>query len=156
MKALNIAYLFIAPPLAEIFIKFWMRWHQDTLQESMLTCFKRFFKNCCVIIDCTEIFIERTSDLLAHAQVWSNYKHRSTLKFLLGITPQGTISFISPCAGGQISDKEIVKQSNLVDILLPGDIVIADRGFTCDKYPCKALAQVKIPTFTKRKSSSKK
>jgi hypothetical protein len=52
--------------------------------------------------------------------VWSNYKHHSTIKFLLGITPQGTISFLSECAGGRLSDKEIVEESNLINHLLPG------------------------------------
>ena len=75
---------------------------RDTLQETMPFSFKRFFKECCVIIDRTQVFIERPSDLLARPQVWSNYKHYSTLKFLIGITPQGTISYVSPCAGGTI------------------------------------------------------
>ena len=51
---------------------------QVTLQETMPSSFRRFFKKCCVIIiDCSEVFIERPSDLLACAQVWSNYKHHS-------------------------------------------------------------------------------
>jgi hypothetical protein len=82
--------------------------------------FRKFFNNCCVIVDCTEVFIERPSDLLAPAQVWSNYKHHSTVKFLLGITPQGTISFVSDCVGGRMTDKEIVEQSKLIDFLNPG------------------------------------
>ena len=71
-------------------------------------------------LDCTKIFIERPSDLLSRAQVWSNYKHHSTIKFLIGITPQGTISYVSECAGGRMSDKELVEQSNLIDYLNPG------------------------------------
>ena len=69
--------------------------------------FHKFFKKCCVIIDCTEV--ERPTDLLARAQVWSNYKHHSTIKFLIGITPQGSISFISSCVGGRMSDKILQK-----------------------------------------------
>lgn len=109
-----------------------------------------------MIIDCTEVFIEQPSDLLARAQVWSNYKHHSTLKFLIGITPQGTIAYVSRCAGGRISDKEIVEQSNLIDYLLPGDVIIADRGFRCDDYACMALAEIKIPPFTKGKKQLEK
>ena len=45
------------------------------------------------------------------AHIWSNYKHNSTITFLLGITPQGTISFVSDCVGGHITGKEIVAQS---------------------------------------------
>ena len=57
--------------------------------------------------------------------MWSNYKYHSTAKFLIGITPQGTVSYVSKCAGGRISDKEIVEKSNLIDFLLPGKKNIA-------------------------------
>ena len=94
---------------------------RETLRLTMPMSFRKFFLNCCVIIVCTEIFIERPSNLLAHAQVWSNYKHHSTVKFIIGIIPQGTISFLSECVGGRMSDKEIVEQSNLINNLLPGN-----------------------------------
>lgn len=129
---------------------------RDVLQKTLPSSFRRFFKQCCVIVDCTEVFIERPSDLLARAQVWSNYKHHSTLKFLIGITPQGTVSYVSPCAGGRMSDKEIVERSALIDYLLPGDVVIADRGFTCNDYAHMVLAEVKTPPFTKGKKQLEK
>lgn len=97
---------------------------REVLRLTMPTSFRKCFKNCTVIIDCTEIFVERPSNLEARAQVWSNYKHHSTIKFLIGITPQGTISYISRCAGGRMSDKEIVEQSTLTDHLLPGEAEI--------------------------------
>ncbi len=93
---------------------------RETLRLTMPMSFRKFFKRCAIIIDCSEIFVERPSDLLARAQVWSNYKHHSTLKFLIGITPQGTISYVSSCVGGRMSDKEIVESSSLLNYLLPG------------------------------------
>ena len=52
---------------------FLIQWpERDVLRLTMPLSFRRFFKTC-VIIDCTEIFIEQLSDLLARAQVWSNY-----------------------------------------------------------------------------------
>ena len=33
---------------------------------------------------------------------------------MIGITPQGTISYILECVGGRMSDKEIVEQSSLL------------------------------------------
>ena len=47
-----------------------------------------------------EVFIEMPSNLLARAQTWSNYKHHNTVKFLVGIAPQGTVTFISDAWGG--------------------------------------------------------
>ena len=66
------------------------------------------------------------------------------MKFLIVRIPQGTISYLSSCVGGRISDKEIVEHSNLIDHLLPGDVVIADREFTCDEYAHMLLTEVKI------------
>ena len=54
-----------------------------------------FGKKVTVIIDCLEVFIEEPSNLLARAQTFSNYKHHNTIKILIGITPQGSISFVS-------------------------------------------------------------
>ena len=105
---------------------FLIKWPtRDALRLTMPISFRRFFKKCCVIIDCTEVYMECPSNLLARAQVWSNYKHHSTVKFLIGLTPQGTISFVSKCAGGRISDKEITEQSGIMDLLLPGTVQVA-------------------------------
>ena len=50
---------------------------------------------CSVIIDCTEIFIERARNLTVRALTWSNYKHHNTIKILVGMAPTGAISFLS-------------------------------------------------------------
>ena len=59
------------------------------------------------IIDCFEIFIKRPSNLVARAQTWSSYKHHNTVKYLIAITPQGSVSFISDGWGGRTRDKYI-------------------------------------------------
>ena len=62
----------------------------------MPQCFQYSFgKKVTVIIDCFEVFIDRPTNLMARAQTFSNYKHHNTAKILIGITPQGTISFVS-------------------------------------------------------------
>ena len=82
-----------------------------------------------VIIDCFEIFIERPSSLRARALAWSTYKHHNTVKYLIGIAPQGLISFISQGYGGRASDKFVTENCGLLNKLLPGDCIMADRGF---------------------------
>ena len=59
----------------------------------MLDCFKLSCGNkVAVIIVCFEVFIECPSSFLVRAATWSSYKHHNTVKFLIGITPQGVVS----------------------------------------------------------------
>ena len=81
------------------------------------------------IIDCFELFIEKPSNLLAKSCTWSQYKHYNTAKHLISITPQGIISFVSKRWGGQVSDRHITFNSSFLQNILPGDVVLADRGF---------------------------
>ena len=48
------------------------------------------------------------------------------MKYLIGITPQGTVSFISNGWCGRTSDKEITEKSGFLLKLTPGDLVLAD------------------------------
>ena len=78
---------------------------RGVLWQTMPSSFRKFIRKCAVIIDCSEVYMERLSDQLSRAQVWSDYKHHSTVKFLIGIAPQGVIYFASKAYGGRISDK---------------------------------------------------
>ena len=109
----------------------------EDLWRTMPQCFKYSFgTKTTVIIDCFEVFINRPSNLLARAQTWSSYKHHNTVKVLIGITPQGTISYVSQAWGGRTSDKYLTENCGILNKLLPGDLVLADRGFTiAESYP---------------------
>lgn len=105
-----------------------------------------------VIIDCFELYIERAQNLRAKAETYSNYKSRHTMKYLIGITPQGTVSFISTGYGGRASDKRIAESSGFLQKLSPGDIVLADRGFDIKESVALMGATLKIPAFTRGRS----
>lgn len=60
---------------------------------------------------------------------WSNYKHCNTIKYLIGSTPDGYISFVSEGYGGRISDINLVEQSGFLEAVPDNCTIIADRGF---------------------------
>ena len=50
--------------------------------------------------------------------------------------------------GGRASDQHL---TGILDHLLPGDIVLADRGFNVQDAAAIYFAEVKLPPFTKGK-----
>ena len=112
-------------------LAFLVKWaEREDLKMTLPACFKEKFSSCAVIIDCFGGFIDRPSCLLAHAQTWSSYNHHNTAKILIGITPQGTVSFISKGWGGRASEKLITEHCGLLNkVLLPEYLVLAYGGF---------------------------
>lgn len=126
---------------------------RNNLWKTMPMCFKYAFGNkVIVVIDCFEVFIEKPTNLLARAQTFSSYKHHNTIKILIGITPQGTVSYVSEAWGGRTSDKFLTENCGFLDKVLPGDMVMADRGFTITESVGLKQAKLVIPAFTKGKS----
>lgn len=125
---------------------------REDLHRTMPQSFHFSFGNkTTVIIDCFEVFINRPSNLYARAQTFSSYKHHNTVKILIGISPQGSISFVSKAWGGRTSDKFLTENCGLMKKLIPGDLVLADRGFTIQESLMFHRAQLAIPAFTRGK-----
>ena len=143
--------------LLSIKLDFLIHWpDRQELIKTMPTDFRKHFKKCVIITDCFEVFIERPTSLKARAQTYSNYKKHNTVKFLIGITPQGSIAFVSKGWGGRASDVYITENCGLLRNLLPGDLILADRGFTIEQIVGLYCAEVKIPPFTKGKKQLSK
>ena len=136
-------------------LSFLIRWpDHDASHRTLPNVFRQYFPRFTGIIDCTEIFIDRPKNLRARAQVYSNYKKHSTVKFLVACTPLGSVSFVSKAWGGRVSDVELVKNSGFISSRLhsPGDQILADRGFTLkDELAAICGTELIIPSFTKGK-----
>ena len=75
---------------------------------------------------------------------------------LIGIAPQGAITFISKGWGGHVSDIRIIEHCGILEHLLPGDLVLADRGFNIHDSAGMFCAEVKLPPFTTGKKQLSK
>ncbi|XP_023247757.1 uncharacterized protein LOC111643784, partial [Copidosoma floridanum] len=102
---------------------------KDTVLGMTPDCFKPKYENVRVIIDCTEFPIEVPSRVDHRVFTYSHYKKGFTAKVLIGCSPSGLITFVSPCAGGRKSDSQITLESRLLNLLEDGDEVLADKGF---------------------------
>lgn len=76
------------------------------------------------------------TDLDAWAQTWCNYKHYNTVKFLIGLAPQGVITYISKGWRGRVSDVHLTENSGLLDNL---NLILADLGFSAFMYYAKVI-----------------
>ena len=133
-------------------LSFLIAWpERGVCSQNMPIAFKETYPRCRCIIDCSEIFIETPLNYTARAKTFSNYKKHNTIKFLIGVTPFGTISFLSECWGGRVSDKNLTQSSNFLNKLEQGDTILADRGFTVAEDLGVHGATLEIPSFTRGK-----
>ena len=122
---------------------------RETVQQYMPKEFatSKRYGNTRVIVDATELFIEKPSGLSLQSVTWSNYKSHNTLKGLIGICPFGGVTFVSNLWAGSISDVELTMKSGLLELLQVGDNVMADKGFNIEEVLIQRGLTLNIPPF---------
>ena len=97
------------------------------------------------------MFIEQPT---LQAWIYFNYKKHNTIKFLIGITPQGSVAYISKGWGGRVFGVQLMESCGLLQKLLPVDMILADRGSTIQDSSGMYYAEVRIPSFLLRERNS--
>lgn len=113
------------------------------------------FKSCRVVLDCFEVKMASLKCLQCRILTYSNYKKNQTVKFLLGVTPAGLISFLSRPYCGRASDKLIFNNENFLttrEIIPFVDAIMVDKGFCIKDECCNAGVKLIIPPFLSQKS----
>lgn len=142
VKWINFVYLRLGS------LPIWPTW--ESVRETMPACFKESYPSTFIIIDATELQVEIPASLSLQSQNYSQYKAHTTHKCLLGIAPNGCITFVSELFTGSISDRNITIQSGILDLLKsvpPGKSVMADRGFEIQDLLLQAGLILNIPPF---------
>nr|XP_054926585.1 uncharacterized protein LOC129384934 isoform X2 [Dermacentor andersoni] len=124
---------------------------RDKVDKAMPAIFKERYPSTRAIIDATEVRCEVPSSLVLQSATYSTYKSTNTMKGLVVISPDGTITFLSKLFTGSVSDKELVEKSGFLKLEFePGDSVMADKGFKIqDLLSAKGVA-LNIPPFLRR------
>lgn len=99
---------------------------REELRKNLPSAFRSSYPDCAVIMDCFRVALEKTdrSDDTNVHHCGSN-----TLKYLIGVAPQGVVTFVSKGSPGHISDKDLAEGCGFLNKLLAGDVVLADRRF---------------------------
>ena len=138
-------------------IPIWPEW--EVVEESMPEAFRSAYPTTYIIIDATELRCQIPSSLSLQSQHYSTYKSHTALKGLVGIAPNGSFIFISQLYTGSISDRQLVIESGLLQLLEdvpPGKSVMADKGFEIQDLLVKSGHILNIPPFKSSGAFSEK
>ncbi|XP_043214851.1 uncharacterized protein LOC122378167 [Amphibalanus amphitrite] len=113
--------------------------------------FKKFPKTR-VILDCTEVVVEKCHCLNCRVRTYSQYYSDHTIKFMVGCAPCGSISFVSSAYVGRVSDKFIFNDSGITQLLEPYiDAVMVDKGFQIEEDCLSSAIELIRPPFLRAK-----
>ena len=124
---------------------------KDLMLANMPQKFRECYPTTRVILDATEIYIEQPDLPELQQMTFSNYKNDNTFKGIVGISPDGVVTFVSSLYPGCISDKDLTKRCGILDLLEPGDSVMADRGFDINEDLIIRGVGLNVPPFMRGK-----
>ena len=81
------------------------------------------------VIDGFEFHVAKSTDLEVQRLTWSNYKKANTLKFLIGCTPGGSISYVSAAYPGSVADDDLTDTCGILELIDELGVILADKGF---------------------------
>lgn len=96
------------------------------LRKNLPAALRTSYPDCAVIIDCFMVPFEEpvSRGNQQQQEVGTSY---NVLKYLIGVAPQGVVTFVSRGVLGNVSDKSLAEGCGFLCKLLPGDVVLASR-----------------------------
>ena len=128
---------------------------RDAFQHLKPKVFK-YFKNIRCSVDCTEFFCEVTRNYAQQGNIYSGYKHHTTIICLIAVNPNGEAWFISDLYEGSIDDVTLFSQCGILNYINTGDSLLVDKGFTVQDLLTPCQATVFIPPFLGKHATFRK
>lgn len=98
------------------------------LRKNLPAALRASHPDCAVIVDCFTVPFEepvsRGNQQQQQKRAGTTY---NVLKYLIGVAPQGVVTFVSRGVLGNVSDRSLTEGCGLLCKLLPGDVVLASR-----------------------------
>lgn len=122
------------------------------LRKNLPTALRSSHPDCAVIIDCFTVPFEEPVSR-GNQQQWAVPSSQSSqgagtssnvLKYLIGVAPQGVVTFVSRGVLGNVSDKNLAEGCGFLCKLLPGDVVLASRDLNIGESVAARGALFKI------------
>jgi len=88
---------------------------RDTVKKFLPNSFKPEHEDVFLIFDCTELFVEKSWQVIQQSATWSEYKGHNNGKALIGLSPIMLPAFVSEVYPGSISDEEILSESSILE-----------------------------------------
>ncbi|XP_036397102.1 uncharacterized protein LOC118786143 [Megalops cyprinoides] len=98
---------------------------REELRKNLPAALRSSYPDCAVIIDCFRVALEKSDRPDANFHCSGG----NTLKYLIGVAPQGVVTFVSKGSPGHVSDKDLAEDCGFLSKLLAGDVVLAGRRF---------------------------
>lgn len=127
-------YFYDIIPLLRFTLNFAIKWPtKSQVQANMPEHFIPYFTDTIAVLDCTEIGIKCFGCVNCKTDAYSQYKGKHTAKFLVCVSPDGTIIDVSQSYPGRCSDKFIFNNEKIIEKLIPTeDAIMVDKGFAID------------------------
>jgi len=116
------------------------------IKKKLPHVFKKF-KNIRASIDCTEFRCQVPQNYAQQGNTYSSYKHHTTMKCLIAVTPYGAACYVSDLYEGSKDDVTLFGECGFLDHVNPNDAFLVDRGFTIQDLLLSKQATIFIPPF---------
>lgn len=138
-------------------------WSRQDLLRNTSALSRRLYKisdeTAVITLDGTYIYTISSSNYNFQKESYSMQKRRNLVKFMMAVATNGMIlGAYGPFSAGKndatILNEIMSKTGSIFDLLLPGDVVVVDRGFRdCIRSLKRRELIVKIPAFIGRNKS---